>query len=67
MQTISENQVVVENIYKDVVKSLSPHQRLELAALLLNSVVKQNVDARDEWSDEDLRDFSAELLRNLDY
>lgn len=65
MQTTSENRVLVENTYNDVVKTLSSSQRLELAARLLNGVVSENVvDERDEWSDEDLRDFAAASFRN---
>ena len=65
MQTTSENRVLVESTYNDVVKTLSSSQRLELAARLLNGVVSENVvDERDEWSDEDLRDFSAASFRN---
>lgn len=65
MQTTSENRVLVENTYNDVMKTLSSSQRLELAARLLNGVVSENVvDERDEWSDEDLRDFSAASFRN---
>ena len=65
MQTNTQDRVLVDNTYNDMVKTLSSSQRLELAARLLNGVVSENVvDERDEWSDEDLRDFSAASFRN---
>jgi hypothetical protein len=60
MQTTSEIPAAIKNICNEAIQSLSPHQRLELAALLLNGVVDQStINESDEWSEDDLRDFSA--------
>jgi hypothetical protein len=60
-------QLTVEGIYNDVVKTLSPGQRLKLATLILNDIPEQAVvDYSTEWSDEDLHDFSIASLTYIE-
>lgn len=51
---------MAEEIYQQVVKTLTPPQRLKLAAMILNDIPPEAlVDYSDAWSDEDIRDFNT--------
>ena len=53
-------QTTAEELYNQVVKPLPPPERLKLAAIILNDIASQAVvDYSEEWSEEDLRDFSV--------
>ena len=49
-----------EEVYSQMVKPLPPSERLKLATLILNDLPPQAVvDYSEEWTDEDIRDFTA--------
>lgn len=57
----------VDRIYEETIKPLPPADRLRLATRILNDIPPESVvDDHDEWSDEDLRDFSAAGLTLID-
>jgi hypothetical protein len=53
-----------EEVYAQVVKALPPSERYKLATMILNDIPPQSVvDYSDEWSEEDMRDFTAHSWR----
>ena len=49
----------LEEIYQEAIRPLAPSERLQLATRILNDIPPECVvDYSEEWSDEDLRDFS---------
>jgi hypothetical protein len=49
-----------EEVYNHVIKPLPPSERLKLATLILNNLPPQAVvDYSEEWTDEDVHDFTA--------
>lgn len=49
-----------EEIYGQVVKPLSPSERLKLATMILNDIPPQAiVDYGEEWTEEDYHDFAV--------
>jgi hypothetical protein len=49
-----------EEIYNQIIKSLPPSERLRLATMILNDISPRAVvDYSEEWTEEDLRDFTA--------
>lgn len=52
--------MTVDQIYQETVKSLSLHERLALAARILSDLsgAAVPVDESDEWTDEDMKDFT---------
>jgi hypothetical protein len=51
--------VTVAELYESEIKRLPVIDRLELAKLILSGIPSTSiVDVSDEWTDEDLRDFS---------
>ena len=57
-------QSTAEEVYVQVVKPLPPSERLKLATMILNDIPPQSVvDYSEEWSEEDMRDFSAASWR----
>lgn len=58
--------MTVQELYEAALHALSPPQRLALASRLLSDLVEQQFDDRDDWSEQDLRDFSASSMRALD-
>lgn len=56
----------VQGIYTQVMSTLSPFERLQLATLILNSLVDQNdnvVDDSDIWTEQDQLDLAAYSLQ----
>jgi hypothetical protein len=56
----------VQEIYTQVVSTLPPTERLQLATLILNGLVQQNtavVDDSDTWTDQDQLDLVAFSLQ----
>ena len=52
----------VQEIYTQVISSLPPTERLHLATLILNGLVKQDVaviDDSDTWTEQDQLDLAA--------
>lgn len=50
----------VEEIYSRVIKPLPPSERFRLATFILNDISPRAVvDYSEEWTEEDLRDFTA--------
>jgi hypothetical protein len=50
-----------QEVYTQVVCALSPTERLQLANLILNELVKQDssvIDQSDHWTDQDQVDFT---------
>jgi hypothetical protein len=50
-----------QEVYTQVVCALSPTERLRLANLILNELVKQDssvIDQSDHWTDQDQVDFT---------
>jgi hypothetical protein len=50
-----------QEVYTQVVCALSPTERLRLANLILNELVKQDssvIDQSDHWTDQDHTDFT---------
>jgi hypothetical protein len=59
--------MTVEQLYEQAIKPLSVDERLRLATLILAEFPQITlVDERDDWSEEDLRDFTAASLRYFD-
>jgi len=59
--------VNVEELYEEQIRSLPTADRLRLATLILNDIPPQSVvDYRDDWSDDDLRDFRTAGLKHID-
>jgi hypothetical protein len=56
--------VNAKEFYAETVRSLSPKERLQLAAMILNDLTKPNeeIDLSDSWSDEDLQDLTTFAL-----
>ncbi len=51
--------MTISELYQQSVKPLSAADRLRLAALILNDIPPQSVvDYSEEWTEEDLADFS---------
>jgi len=58
--------MTIDEIYAEVVRRLSPAERLRLATLILNNLVQQNIDVIDEsdtWTEEDVSDLSTFALQ----
>jgi hypothetical protein len=52
--------MTIQEMYEQSIKPLPAPDRLRLATMILNDIPPQAmVDYSDEWSEEDLRDFSA--------
>lgn len=52
----------VQEIYTQFISNLPPTERLQLATLILNGLVKQDVaviDESDTWTDQDQLDLAA--------
>ena len=55
----------IQEIYSQVIRTLSPTERLRLATLILNDLVQHNadvVDQSDTWTEQDQLDLSAITL-----
>jgi 7,8-dihydro-6-hydroxymethylpterin-pyrophosphokinase len=56
-----------QEVYTQVVCALSPTERLRLANLILNELVKQDssvIDQSDHWTDQDQVDFTNFSLQH---
>ena len=51
--------MTIQEVYDPSIKPLPPAERFRLAKLILNEISPQAlVDYSDEWSEEDLQDFT---------
>jgi hypothetical protein len=58
----------IQEIYNHVLSALSPTERLQLATLILNSLVQANmsvVDDSDTWTDQDQLDLTTFSLQYM--
>lgn len=56
----------IQEIYNHALVTLSPKERLQLATLILNSLVQENtfiVDDTDTWTEQDQVDLTAFSLQ----
>ena len=55
----------IQEIYSRVLSTLSPTERLQLASLILNSLVQENTatDDSDTWTEEDQLDLTTFSLQ----
>ena len=55
----------IQEIYTQVVSTLSPTERLQLATLILNSLVQQPaaIDNSDTWTEQDQQDLATFSLQ----
>ena len=55
----------IQAIYSHVLSTLSPTERLQLATLILNSLVQENavIDDGDTWTEQDQLDFTTFSLQ----
>jgi hypothetical protein len=54
-------QTTAQEIYSQVIRSLSPTERLRLANLILNDLVRQKIsviDESDTWTEQDKTDLA---------
>jgi len=51
----------IQEIYSHVLSTLSPNERLQLATLILNSLVQENapIDDSDTWTEQDQLDLTT--------
>jgi hypothetical protein len=60
-----------QEVYNEVIRALSPTERLRLATLILNELIQQNspaIDQSDYWTEEDQADvanFSLQYATSL--
>lgn len=57
----------IQDIYQQIVSTLSPTERLQLATLILNGLVERNaaiVDYSDAWTEQDQLDLAAFSLQS---
>ena len=48
-----------QEIYNEIIQSLSPNEQLRLATLIMNELVQQNlpvIDQKDYWTEQDQAD-----------
>ncbi len=58
------SQTTAEEVYDQVVKRLPASERLKLATMILTDIPPQSiVDYSEEWSEEDMGDFTAASWR----
>ncbi len=58
-------QTTAEEVYSQVVKPMCVSERFKLATLILNDIPPRAVvDYSEEWTEEDMRDFSIYSLRH---
>ena len=56
--------MTIQEMYEQSIKPLPAPDRLRMATLILNEIPAELViDDSDEWTDEDLRDFTLHSLR----
>jgi hypothetical protein len=59
--------MTIQELYNQSIKPLPPADRLRLAALILNDIPPQAVvDYSEEWTEEDLQDFTRATWEHID-
>jgi len=59
--------IIIQEIYTQVMRALSPQERLRLAALILNDLTLPDsnfIDESDTWTDQDQLDLAAFSLQS---
>jgi hypothetical protein len=57
----------VKDLYEQTIKTLPTAQRLRLAALILNDIVPSSeVDDSDNWTEDDLQEFTQMSWQSVD-
>ncbi|MGC9524777.1 MAG: hypothetical protein ACP5D7_04485 [Limnospira sp.] len=57
----------IQEIYAQMIQNLPPKDRLQLAALILNSLVNHEaIDESETWTEEDQLDLAAYALESAD-
>jgi len=60
-----------QEVYNEVIRALSPTERLRLATLILNELIQQNppvIDQSDDWTEQDqtgVANFSLQYATSL--
>ncbi|MDJ0725430.1 MAG: hypothetical protein QNJ38_09995 [Prochloraceae cyanobacterium] len=68
---MSKNESTIQEIYQNISNTLSPSDRLRLAALILNGLTESNVaviDTGNTWTEQDLTEvtnFSLQYAANF--
>ena len=66
IQTAAPTQTTAVEVYNQVVKPLPPSERVKLATMILNDISPRAViDYSEEWSEEDIREFSEDSWRSM--
>jgi len=66
-KTLEPATVTVEELYESAVKPLPADARLKLATLILNGISPDAVvDDSDEWTEEDLEDFTRATWAHIE-
>ncbi|MBW4586284.1 hypothetical protein G7B40_023000 [Aetokthonos hydrillicola Thurmond2011] len=63
---MSHTDQTVQQIYRNIIDTLKPSERLRLAALILNDLTEQEIpviDNSDTWSEQDQLDLAAFSLQ----
>ncbi len=58
-----------QDVYNEIVRALSPTERLRLATLILNELAPQNsltIDQSDEWTEQDQAEVISFSLQYAD-
>ncbi|HET6252346.1 MAG TPA: hypothetical protein VFE47_31960 [Tepidisphaeraceae bacterium] len=58
--------MTAQQIYEQTIKPLPRADRIRIASFILNDLASGKIDVSDEWSDEDLRDFTAAGWQHVD-
>jgi hypothetical protein len=58
--------MTVQDLFEEAIHNLTVSERLQLASRLLTEVVEHRIDDGDDWTDEDLHDFTAASMRAID-
>ena len=60
---------MAQEIYANTIRDLPPEEQLRLAALILNQLAQtegSQVDADDNWSEEDMQDLAAFSMKHAE-
>jgi hypothetical protein len=59
---------VAQSVFETTVKNLPPFERLRLASMILDDLTRSGgkIDYSDEWTEEDMRDFTAASMRRFE-
>ncbi|MGK7894071.1 MAG: hypothetical protein AB4372_10710 [Xenococcus sp. (in: cyanobacteria)] len=64
---MSDSDQAIQDIYQKVISPLSVSDRIQLAALILNSITEKNIEvieSSDTWTEQDLIDITSFSLQH---